>query len=502
MPTAKQPTILTREEWLALAPEAIRRKWARQNSLSWILEFQPKILFPGKGYIPFEPWPFQQEYLQDQSIYKAMNKPRQCGISTTEAADCAWEITHVKGASILVVSKDKDAAANFLKYVQDFLVSAAETDPDLPAIGKQNEFKITVPSMASKIVAVAATKSAGRSFSGTRLVLDEAAYQQYAYQIFHGANATLAQTDGHIRVISTPNGRANLFYDIFDSPMDPRKPGLNLMGFKTFDFKWWDVPSYNPYYKQYKAAKTATERKHWIDKAKTGDWYRKQRPKYTKLAWEAEFEGSFDASEETVFNAQQLATTFKENYLPRLDDPLGVAVKYFGAEPAAGHYYVTGVDVARKRDATCLITYDITEHPARLVEFKYIPAGYADWPLIERSIRDTWARYNQSEIFIDGTGSGDPLADALGDIIEEPIVFTLSRKQAMIEKTRLAMDNAEIIMPKIDQLYKEHQQYEWDDKQLRQDCVMANILAVAGFYEPADTFVGVRELDLVGDTPW
>jgi hypothetical protein len=72
----------------------------------------------------------------------------------------------------------------------------------------------------------------------------------------------------------------------------------------------------------------------------------------------------------------------------------------------------------------------------------------------------------------------------------------------MIKKVQLAMDNSEIKMPRITQLFTEHQKYEWDDKKLKQDCVMANILAVGNFYEPAETFIGVRETSFVGDVTW
>jgi hypothetical protein len=465
------------------------------------LEYQPRILFPGKGYIPFEPWPFQQEYLQDDAQNKAMNKPRQCGISTTEAADCAWELYHIPGTIIVVVSKDKDAAGNFLKYVKEMMVSARETDKSLPKLGKINEFEITVPSEGSRIVVSASTKGAGRSFSATKLVLDEAAYQQYAYEIYHGASASLAQTGGKIRVISTPNGRANLFYDIFESPVDPRT-GLNEMGFKTYNIKWWDVPTYNPYYAQYKAAKTVKERKHWINKAREGKWYRMNRPKYTKLAWEAEFEGSFDASENTVFDNAQLSRVFRKNWLPELNDEMGVIKHFYGEEPIEHHYYVTGVDVARKRDPFVAITYDITVKPARIVEFRYIPAGYADWTMMEEQVRQIYAKYNRSEVYIDATGPGDPIAAALEDIISGAIVFTLTRKQDMIKKVQLAMDNSEIEMPQIQQLYIEHQKYEWDDKKLRQDCVMANILAVSAFYDPSDSFIGVADINFVEGVAW
>jgi len=90
----------TRDQWLQAGTQAESRATAESSALAWILEYQPKILLPGKGQIPFEPWPFQQEFLQCRDRFRAINKPRQCGISTTGAAEAAWEFDNVPGAQM------------------------------------------------------------------------------------------------------------------------------------------------------------------------------------------------------------------------------------------------------------------------------------------------------------------------------------------------------------------------------------------------------------------
>jgi hypothetical protein len=62
---------------------------------------------PGKGYIDFEPYDYQQEYLNDDSTNRAINKARQTGMSTAVGAEVAWEITHIKGATVIILSKIK-----------------------------------------------------------------------------------------------------------------------------------------------------------------------------------------------------------------------------------------------------------------------------------------------------------------------------------------------------------------------------------------------------------
>lgn len=462
-------------------PTAKRRQWARETPLAWILEYRPTILLPGKGYLELDPWPFQAEVLRCRDRFRAVNKPRQCGISTIFAAEAAWKATHVPGAQIIIASKDLDAAINFHKYIYNILYSAAKNDPDFPKFGKENTRETTFPDLGSRIVSLTASKETGRSFSATDWYFDEMAHAEYADDIFQAAAPTISQTGGNITALSTPKGRGNLFFRIFESPDD--------FGFTTFSYKWWHVPTYNPFYEQFMAAKTEREREKWIAKARTGRWYRENRPKYTDLSWAQEFEGSFDADQDSVFSTRQIEKTFWRNdWLEEGDDKLGICEVFQTSERQKGHSYATGVDVGRKRDATVIITYDITADPAVVVEFKYIPASYADYPLIERAVRQTQAKFD-SEVMIDSTGSGDPVAQSLSDIAE-PFTFTLNKKQNIIENVRLAMDNGALRMPKIKQLYHEHQKYVWQDKHIRQDTVMANALAVNLFYDPEDVFVG------------
>jgi len=53
-------------------------------------------------------------------------------------------------------------------------------------------------------------------------------------------------------------------------------------------------------------------------------------------------------------------------------------------------------------------------------------------------------------------------------------------------------------IPKIPILFREHQRYIWDDKNITQDTVMANALAVSIFHETEDVFTGFAPIKFVG----
>lgn len=471
----------TRETWLEAGTQADRRKTAKENPLAWILEYEPEILFPGKGFITFVPYPFQQDFIRCRDQYRAINKPRQCGISTAVAAEVAWEFCNVPGAQIVIISKDKDAAVNFHQYVYSVLRSVRGKDPNFPKILKENE-RVTTNTIGSKITSLAAGKEAGRSFSATHLILDEAAFQQYADDIWQAASPSLSRTKGRATVISTPKGRANLFGEIFERS--------DHMGFTTFNYGWWDVPDYNPFYQEMVAETSAIEKKKWVEKAKSGSWYQINRAAAkSDLHWRQEFEGAFDANQGSVFSTRSLEKAFVKNYLERKEDPLGILTQWWSMPREKHHEYYTGIDLGRKNDPTVIFTYDATNVPARLVDFKYIEGGSASWDELEKIVLDHLAFWD-GESNHDGTGSGDALSEPL-EGVSEAFAFTKNSKENMINRIRHAFDYGAVRLPKIPVVYREHQRYIWDDKDIVQDTVMANGLAIQQFYDLEDVFIGV-----------
>lgn len=491
---------------------------------------------PGKGYVLYEPWPFQQDFLNCREQYRAVNKPRQCGISTTAAGDAAWEFDNVPGAQIVIISKDKDAAINFHKYVYAFLRSVRKTNPNAPKLIKENE-RETTNANGSRIVSLAAGKESGRSFSATHLFFDELAFAQYAEEIWQAASATLAQTNGRVTAISTPKGKANLFFTIFDSPdqiVNGKKTGLNEMGFKIFDYKWWDVPTYNPVYDEYILARDAEDKKavsRLIEQAKLGQWYRSQRPKYTDLAWRQEFEGAFDANAGTVFSTRSIERVFRKNYLIEQQDPNHLITHHYtdesikfidvidpftkeptGKQKADGnHIFYTGIDLGRKGDPTVIITYDTADYdpklrdsdgrflsPAKIVDYKWIEPGTCEWSELE-NISKAHLRKWEPESQHDGTGSSDQFGESMYGL-SEAFMFTKDSKRDMVTTVQHAFDYGAVIMPKIRQMYREHVKYEWDDQDIMQDTVMANGLAINQFYDGGSEIVlGFERVDFMAE---
>ena len=399
-------------------------------------------------------------------------------------AEAAWELTHIKGAMIIILSKDQKASINLLKYVYDILYSVRDVDPDFPKLGKTNQQEITIPELGSRIVSINATPETGRSYSASHWYFDEMAHTPYVDDIFQAAAPTVAQTGGRITVFSTPKGKGNLFADICNKPND--------YGFVVHKFPWWLNPIYNPYLKEMaKCGSGSLEWDSWLDKAKRGDWYQKTRKKFSELGFAQEFECNFDADEDSVFNERQLEKVFVRNWLTEDCDDELPEMDFWTSDRIPGHYYASGIDFGRKRDATVAVTYDITENPARMAEYKRVEPGNS-WEQILLTIRKTYNKF-ESDMLCDATGIGDVIYESIADIADPYVISDnqfSKNKYNLIENLRRAMDNKAIKMPKLPQLYREHEQYLWNDKLIQQDCVIANALAVKQFYEPESSFVG------------
>lgn len=457
-----------------------RRELAKHYPLAWILEYQPEILLPKVGLVPFEPYPYQQEVLNCEDKLRLVNKSRQIGFSTSVACEVAWEATNVPGSVIVIVSKDKEAAKNFHEYVYRVLDSVKDRVPDFPRYGKKNTMETTFPDINSKIVSLTASSETGRSFSGTHLIFDECAFALYAREIYQAASPTISATNGRVTVISTPKGRENLFYDLHKNADD--------YGFTTFQFEWWYCPIYNRYVDKW----LVDHDPKWIEKAKKDEWYIKTKKRFSELAFKQEYECNFDAGMDMVFTKSQLKESFRKNWLD-LDDSDYISTVALTSEPIKGHYYATGVDLGRKRDATVALTYDITEIPAKVVDFRYIEGGSSDWEGILLTVRAVYEKF-EPEMKVDATGVGDAIYERLSDIAEPCLISdgTSSRvKYNLIENLRLSMDKRAIVIPRVPVIFKEHEQYTWQDKKIRQDCVIANAMAVSIFFDPEDEVAGI-----------
>jgi hypothetical protein len=146
------------------------------------------------------------------------------------------------------------------------------------------------------------------------------------------------------------------------------------------------------------------------------------------------------------------------------------------------HRYVHFWDLARKKDFVVGITLDTSGDKLKEVEFERF--NKADWSHVYARIRDRHNRYGMgatdvdgivgsSKTYLDLTGVGDVVADAIKDIEPEGLMFTKSSKDEILSGLQSALSMRELEYPMLPVQYDECKFYERDDKDLVQDTVMA-----------------------------
>lgn len=255
---------------------------------------------------------------------------------------------------------------------------------------------------------------------------------------------TLADFNGDAFLISTPKGK-NWFWQEFQRG---QADGRDTMS--------WQCPtSDNPNLQIRRAAVLVQERV-------SEHTYRQE--------WLAEFlEGG-----EVFRRIRELATAQWQN------------------QPADGHHYVMGVDLARKVDFTVCIVLDTSTQPASMVYLDRF--NQVDWAIQVSRIKALAERFKVGQMIVDQTGVGDPIVQELQTTLNIGVSgyqFTNATKTQAIDALALAFEKGNIAILNDSVLIAELQAYEMEKMPsglmrynapagMHDDCVMSLALAWQG----------------------
>ncbi len=267
---------------------------------------------------------------------------------------------------------------------------------------------------------------------------DEAAFESDPdYLINDVIMMRLADRDGRLDLISTPNGK-NWFY----------RRMLELQHDVDRGYIQFGDSRDNPY-----IASVALERRV---KSLPAD----------RVA--QNIEGRFIDNDRTIFSNEDIDHALTNNPL---------------LPPVPERQYISGWDLARKRTHTVGITFDVTEKPYRMVSLTRFTNR--DWAEVVAAIRKTRVEY-KGQVIIDATGVGDVVMSELAEINPLGIVFTPRMKSDLLGNLLILHNRREVVYPDVVQrdddnrvwsLEQEMREVRWDDNN-RYDAVMAMALAL------------------------
>lgn len=346
--------------------------------------------------VPFNLFPRQQDICTTlgNAANAVFTKPRQAGISTTVSAFIACEMALAEEESpitALVIGNTLDLAQLMLFKVRDFLLQLPlwmwgknfeELGYDItkPPTNKNLIFEVCNGKEVklingSKIVARSSGPDASRGVGGvTFLCFDEASFIENGKDVYASALPTVS-TGGHIIMISTPNGKDQLYYETCRQAKLKGTDEWN--NFELLELKWYQDPRYNKFLewtrKNSETGEIEILKEKYIDKEGNVEyspnlWFQREKdgwkprsPWYIKMCQQfnndsqkiaQELDVSFLGSASNVvdpeFIEMQQDLNVRHPLKKGIDgDPFMLEETWVWKTPIPGHKYLCAIDCSR-----------------------------------------------------------------------------------------------------------------------------------------------------------
>lgn len=258
----------------------------------------------------------------------------------------------------------------------------------------------------SRIVALSANPDAARGFGGN-LLLDEFAFHRDSRAIWRAAFPVAARGGHKIRVISTPNGKGNKFYELM-----------------TAEDNGWSKHHVDIY----QAVEQGLDVN--IDELRAG--------MADEDAWKQEFEIQW---------LDEAASWLSFDLIASCEDPLaGRPIRYND-----GMVYV-GVDIAARNDL--FVIWVLEREDGVLVTREVIARKRISFAEQDRLLDDVMRRYRVARLAIDQTGMGEkPVEDAIrryGEARVDGVLFSAPVKLDLASGLKEAMQDRTVLIPQGD----------------------------------------------------
>lgn len=354
--------------------------------------------------VPFTLFPRQLELLKSFTEYNntISVKHRQAGITTVASAWITGQCVFAPKTSpetVLCIGNKLDISEQLIEKIGTFLDQVPRwfwgkdyyhPDPDNPKNFKsiykaRNKQRIELFN-GCKIYARSSGEHAARGISAVSiLVFDECAFIQNGVSVYSAAvAATSSVKDAKILMISTPNGKDQLYYRTYSKALK----GEN--NYHPVEFKWFQDPRYNKRLQWYRknpdtgeiewdndtvinesgAIKYDEERWRNLEKdgwTPTSPWYVDMCNSFNndeqKIAQELEV--SFLGSSDNVISPEVIEFHLKSNVIKLPDDwdlkDDFIKETWIWKDPIPGHRYICSVDASSgaSDDMTAIEIFDV-----------------------------------------------------------------------------------------------------------------------------------------------
>lgn len=174
-------------------------------------------LDPQKGKLKFPDYPYLKDlcHLIHTEQFVIILKSRQMFITWLVVAYCLWENICNFGKLQIFISYRQSEVQEMVKRAK-FIY---DNNPTFlrPELGTENKKELEFKRRNSRIIALPSVQQGStRTYSASRIVMDEAAYISNADEFYRGARPSLTES-GKMIILSSSNGIGNLFSRLFSN---------------------------------------------------------------------------------------------------------------------------------------------------------------------------------------------------------------------------------------------------------------------------------------------
>jgi phage FluMu gp28-like protein len=382
--------------------------------------------------------PYQRRWLADRSRFKIGMYSRQTGKTFTNSAELVEDCINAELAGRrtrwLILSRGerqakeameaniKPMTAAFWELYRGVLKGKAPEVREDAFRGVDAEyrmFEVEYPG-GSRITALPANPDTARGFSAN-VLLDEFAFHADSKKIWGALFPVISRAGLVLRVVSTPNGKSNKFYDLMTE--EPTIWSRHVV----------DI---------YQAVAEGLDRNVEELRAGIGDadlWSQEY-----ELQWLDEASAWLDYE---LIHACEMDRPELGGHLIAVE-PDGRRARGPQPLPPTGRVYV-GMDIARKKDLTCIwVAEELGDvlYPREIITMRRAAFG-AQYAELDRII----ARDNPVRVSIDQTGMGEPFVEEVqrrhGSSRVEGVMFTPAARFAMATMLRERMEDRRFRLP-------------------------------------------------------
>ena len=374
---------------------------------------------------------YQKKWVNDESQFRIVNKSRQTGFSFVCAAEALVKAMLVPRSVILLVSTGERGAIRLMKYIHDLWRTIPKYIIDKFPVETFSKKEFHFKNNGSQIYSLPNSPATVRGYPATDIYIDEFAFFENEEEMWTAILPSITRTDLKRRVslISTPNGKLNTYYKIFEEIKD------------TDDDVW---------------------SRHFVHYTECPDIDLAQLKKtLTPLAFRQEYCCEF-VDEVTSVLPMELILKCTPGTAESEDKK---ELKQEESIPSNRIIYA-GIDFGKKRDSTIAVYFEkvfededkeptfIMRRMDMLTEMDYS----SQMPIIKNGLKSM----NVNQCWVDQTGVGEKLYEELQkeNIMVNGIIFSRSWKEKAVTDMVLMMQRGKVKFLKNDELFKQLHQLE------------------------------------------